>query len=30
VKRGGIWSNPLDPDNVRAIVRAFEASSTPA
>lgn len=25
VKRGGVWSNPLDPERVRAMARAFAA-----
>lgn len=28
VKRGGLWSNVLDPTRVRAMSRAFEAAST--
>jgi membrane complex biogenesis BtpA family protein len=28
VKQGGVWNNPLNSDNVRALARAFAGSST--
>jgi len=29
LKQGGVWSNPLDPDALRAMVSAFAALPKP-
>jgi hypothetical protein len=29
LKQGGVWSNPLDPDALRAMVAAFSALPRP-
>jgi len=28
IKRGGLWSNPIDPDRARALVGAFQSLSS--
>lgn len=30
IKEGGLWSNPIDPERTRALVRAFQSLPSPA